>query len=177
MSVSSLHLSSFPVITRHSVLPSELGFHCLLEFAHTHVHRVSDAIQPSYPLSPASPPALSLSQHRGLFQWVGCLHQVAKVLMLHLQHQLSNECSGLISFRVDCFDLLAVQGTLKSHLQHRNSKASILWHSTLFMVQLLHPYMTTGKIMALTVWTFVDKVMSLLFNTLSWFVVAFFFQG
>ena len=76
----------------------------------------------------------------------------------------SNECSGLISFRMDWLDLLAVQGTLKSLLQHHSSKASILWHSAFFMVQLSHPYMTTGKIMALTRWTFVGKFMSQLFS-------------
>ena len=79
----------------------------------------------------------------------------------------SNEYSGLISFRMDCLDLLAVQGTLKSLLQHHSSKASILWHSAFFIVQLSHPYMTTGKTIALTRWTFVGKVMSLLFNMLS----------
>ena len=78
-----------------------------------------------------------------------------------LQHQ-SYEYSGLISFRIDWFDLLAVQGSLKSLLQHHSSKASILWHSAFFMVQLLHPYMTTGKTIALTKWTFVGKIMSLL---------------
>ena len=82
----------------------------------------------------------------------------------------SNEYSELISLRIDWFNLLAVQGTLKSLLQHHNSKASIVWHSTFFMVQLSHPYMTTGKTIALTIWTFVSKVMSLLFNTLSRFV-------
>ena len=81
----------------------------------------------------------------------------------------SNESSGLISFRVDWFDLLAVQGTLKSLLQHHSSKASVLWHSVFFVVQLSHPYMTTGKTIALTRWTFVGKVMSLLFNILSRF--------
>ena len=80
----------------------------------------------------------------------------------------SNEHSGLISFRMDWLDLLAVQGTLKSLLQHHSSKASILWHSALFIVQLSHPYMTSGKTIALTRWTFVGKVMSLLFNMLSW---------
>ena len=85
-----------------------------------------------------------------------------------------NEYSGLISFRVDWFDLLAVQGTLKSLLQYHSSKASTLQHSAFFMVQLLHPYMTTGKkTIALTIWTFVGKVMSLLFNMLSRFVIAF----
>ena len=84
----------------------------------------------------------------------------------------ANEYSGLISFRIDRFDLLAVQGTLKSLLQHHCSKASILRHSAFFMVQLSHPYMTTGKTIALTRWTFVGKVMSLLFNTRSRFVIA-----
>ena len=85
----------------------------------------------------------------------------------------SNEYSGLISFRMDWFDLLVVQGTLKSLLQHRSSKASILQHSAFLMVQLLHPYMTTGKIIALTRWTFVGKVISLLFNMLSRLVIGF----
>ena len=84
-----------------------------------------------------------------------------------------NEYSGLIYFRVDYFDLLAVRGTLKSLLQHRSSKASILWCSVSFMVQLSHPCMATGKTIALTIWTFVGKVTSLLFNTLTRFVVAF----
>ena len=85
----------------------------------------------------------------------------------------SNEYSGLISFRIDCFDLLAVQGTLKSLLQHHSSKSSILWCSAFFIVQLPHPYMTTGKIIALTRWTFVSKVMTLLFNMLSRLVITF----
>ena len=86
---------------------------------------------------------------------------------------LSNEYSGLISFRIDRFDLLAVQGTLKSLLQHHSSKASILQHSAFFVVQLLHPYMTTGKTIASTKRAFVSKVLSLLFSTLSRFVMAF----
>ena len=86
----------------------------------------------------------------------------------------SNEHSGLISFRMDWLDLLAVQGTLNSLLQNHSSKASILWRSALFIVQLLHPYMTTGKTIALTRWTFVGKVMSLLFNMLSRLVIIFF---
>ena len=85
----------------------------------------------------------------------------------------SNEYSGLISFRIDWLDLLAVQGTLKSLLQHHSSKASILSHSAFFIVQLSHPYMTTGKTIALTRWTFVGKVMSLLFNMLSRLVITF----
>ena len=85
----------------------------------------------------------------------------------------SSEYSGLISFRMDCFDLLAVQETLKSLLQHHNSKASVLWHSALFIVQLSQSYMTAGKTIALTRWTFISKLMSLLFNRLSRLVIAF----
>ena len=85
----------------------------------------------------------------------------------------SNEYSGLISFRIDRLDLLAVQVTLKRLLQHHSSKASILWCSVLFIVQLSHPYMTTGKTIALTRWTFIGKVMSLFFNMLSRLVIAF----
>ena len=91
---------------------------------------------------------------------------------LQLQHQFF-QYSGVISFRIDWFDLLAVQGTLKSLLQHRSSEASVLQCSAFFRVQLSHPYMTTGKTIALTRWTFVSKVMSLLFNTLSRFVIVF----
>ena len=86
----------------------------------------------------------------------------------------SNEYSVLISFRIEWFDLLAVQGTLNSLLQHHTSKASILWYSIFFVVQLSYPYMTTGKSIALTIWTFIGKVMSLLFNRLSRFFIAFF---
>ena len=100
--------------------------------------------------------------------------QVAKVLEFQFSISPSNKYSGLISFRMDRLNLLAVQGTLKNLLQHHSSKASILWHSTFFIVQLSHPYMTTGKTIALTRWTFVGKVMSLLFNMLSTFTIAFF---
>ena len=84
----------------------------------------------------------------------------------------SNEYSGLISFRIDWFDLLAVQGTLKGLLQHHSSKASILWHSAFFIVQLSHPYMATGKTIALNIWPFVGKVMSLLFDMLSRLIIG-----
>ena len=84
----------------------------------------------------------------------------------------SNEYSGLISFRLDWFDLLAIQGTFKSLLQHHSSEASVLQHSAFFMIQLSHPYMMTGKTIALTIWTFVGKVISVLFNTLFRFVIA-----
>ena len=116
----------------------------LPELAQTHVHRVGDAILSSHPLSSPSPPAFNLSQHQGLFQWLSSLHQRAKVLEFELQHQF-NVYSGLISFRMDWLDLLAVQGTLNSLLQHHSSKASILQCSAFFMVQLSHPYMTTEK--------------------------------
>ena len=115
-----------------------------------------------------SPLALSLSQHHSLFQWVGFSHQVAKVLDLQLQHQ-----SFPWIFRVDKFDLLVVQGTLKSLLHHHSLEASVLQHSTFFTVQLSHLYMTTGKTIALTRQTFVGTVTSLLFNMLSRFVTAF----
>ena len=117
------------------------------ESTQTHVHRVSDAIQPSHPLSSPSPPALNLSQNQGLFKWVSSLHQVAKVLEFPLQYQSYQWHPGLISFRMDWLDLLAVQGTLKSLFQHHSSKASILQRSAFFIVQLSHPYMTTGKTM------------------------------
>ena len=139
--------------------------HQLPESTQTHVHWVGEANQPSHPLSTTSPPALNLSQHWGLFQWVSSSHQVARVLQFQLQHQSfqwtpsfsfsispSNEYSGLISFRIDWMDLLGVQGTLKSLLQHHSSKASILHCSGFFIVQLSHPYMTTGKTIALTRW-------------------------
>ena len=147
--------------------------HQLPEFTETHVDRVNDAIQPSHPLSSPSPPAPNPSQHRSLFQWVSYSHQRAKVLEFSFNISSSNEHTGLISFRMDWLDLLAVQGTLKSLLQHHSPKASILRCSAFFMVQLSHPYMTTGKTIALTRWTFVDKVMSLLFNTLSRLVITF----
>ena len=118
------------------------------------------AIQPSHLLLPPSPYAFNPSQHQGLFQWVSSLHQVAKYWGFSFSISSSNEYSGLISLRSDWLDLLAVQGTLKSLLQHHNSKASILQYSTFFMVQLSHPYITSGKTTALTIWTFFNKVMS-----------------
>ena len=143
----------------------------LLGFAQVHVHCAGDAIQPSHPPTPSFPSAFNLSQHHGLLQWVSCLHQVAKVLALQLQHPKSIQ--GLSSFKIDWFDLFAFQGTLKSLLQCYSSKASTLQCSAFFMVQLSHPYMTTGKTTALTVWSFVGKVMSLFANMLSRVVTAF----
>ena len=138
--------------------------HQLPELAQTHVFQVGDAIQPSHPLSSPSPPAFSLSQQQGLFPasvspfFASGGHQYWS---FSFSISPSSEYSGLISFRMDWLDLLAVQRTLKSLLQHRSSKASIR-RSAFFIVQLSHPYMTTGKTIALTRWTFVGKVMSLL---------------
>ena len=113
-----------------------------------------------HPLLSPSPPAFNLSQHQGLFQWVGSSLQVAKYWSFSFSISPSNEYSWLISFRMDWLDLLAVQVTLKSLLQHHSSKASILWHSAFFMVQISHLYMTTKKTIVLTIWIFVGKVMS-----------------
>ena len=146
--------------------------HHLPEFAQTHVRWIGDAIQPSYLLSSPSLHVLNLSQHQGLL--LALLIRWPKYWSFSISP--SSEYSGLISFRIDWFDLLAVQGTLKSLLQHHSSKASILSCSAFFMVQLSHWYMTTGKTIALASQTFVSKVMSLVFNMLSRFVIAF-FQG
>ena len=137
-------MSSFPVI------------HQLLELTQTYVHQVSDAIQPSHPLS--SPLLLLLIfLSITVFPNESVLHiRWPKYWSFSFSISPSNEYSGLISFRIDWFDLLAVQGTLKSLLQHHNSKASILQCSAFFMVQLSHPYMTTGKTIALTRPTFVS---------------------
>ena len=130
--------------------------HQLLEFTQTHVHWVGDAMQPSHPLSSPSSPALNLSQHQGLSKWVSSLHQVAKIWSFSFNISPSNEHPWLVSFRMDWLDLLAVQGTFKSLLQHHSSKASIFQHSAFFIVQLSHLYMTTGKTIALTRLAFVD---------------------
>ena len=124
-------------------MPGYPVHHQLPELTQTHVHWVSDAIQPSRSLS--------------LSKWVSSSHQVAKYWSFSFSISPSSEYSGLISFRMDWLDLLAVQGTLKSLLQHHGSKASILWRSAFFIVQLSHPYMTTGKTKALTRWTLLTK--------------------
>ena len=116
---------------------------------------------------------LRLCQHQGLFQWVSSSHQWPKYWSFSFNISPSNEYSGLISFRMDWLDLLAVQGTLKCILQHHSSKASILRRSAFFIVQLTQSYMTTGKTTALTRWTFAGKVKSLLFNMLSRLVITF----
>ena len=136
--------------------------HQLPEPTQTHVHRVSDAIQLSHPLSSLSPPTFSLSQHHGFSnELILCIRWPE--LSFSFSISPSNEYSGLISFRIDWLDLLAVQRTLKNLLQHHSSKASILQCSAFFIVQLSHPYMTSGKTIALTRRTFVGRVMSLLF--------------
>ena len=151
--------------------------HKLLEFTQTHVHWVTNIIQPSHPLLSHSPPTFNHSQHQDLFKWVCSSHQVAKVSATWWSFSFnispSNEYSGLISFKMDWLDLLTVQGTLKSLLQYHSSKASVLQCSAFFKVQLSHPYMTTGKAIVLTRWTFVGKVMSLFFNMLSMLVITF----
>ena len=140
--------------------------HQLLELTQTYVHQ-TDAIQPSHPLSSPSLPTFNFSRHQGLSSESVLCIMWPKNWSFSFSISPSNEYSGLISFRMDWLDLLAVQGTLKHLLQHHSSKASILWCSAFFMVQLSHPYMTTGKTIALTRQTFVVKVMSLLFNMLS----------
>ena len=147
--------------------------HQLPEFTQTHIHQVSDAIQPSHPLLSPSPPAPNPSQYQSLFQWVNCSHEVPKYWSFSFSIIPSKEIPGLISFRMDRLDILATQGTFKSLLQHHSSKASILWRSAFFTVQLSHPYMTTRKTITLTRRTFVGKVMSLLLNMLSRLVITF----
>ena len=149
--------------------------HQLPEFTQTHVHRVSDAIQPSHLLSsshfifcrpllllPPIPPSIRVFSNESTLRmrWPNYWNFSLSIIP-------SNEHSGLVSFRMDWLDLLAFQGTRKGLVKHHSSKASILWHSAFFTVQLSHPYMTTGKTIALTRQTFVGKVMSLLLKMLS----------
>ena len=146
--------------------------HQLPESTQTHVHRVGDAIQPSHPLSfPSS--ALNFPSIRVFSNESALCIRWPKYWSFSFSISPSNEHPGLISFRTDWLDLLVVQGTLKNLLQHHSPKASILQHSAFFIVQLSHPYMTTGKTITLTRWTFVGKVMSLLFNMLSRLVITF----
>ena len=119
--------------------------HQLPEFTQTHVHQVGDAIQPPHPLSSPSPPAPNPSQHQSLSNESTLLMRWLKYWSFSFSISPSNEHPGLISFRMDWLDLLTVQGTLKSLLQHHSSKASILQRSAFFIVKLSHPYMTTGK--------------------------------
>ena len=154
-------------------MPGLPVYHQLPEFTQTHFDWVGDAIQPSHPLLSPSPPAFNLSQHQGLFQWVSSSHQVVKVLEFQFQHQ-----SLQWTPRTD----LLYDGLIGSPCHPRDSqessptpqsKASIIQCSSFFTVQFSHPYITTGENIVFTRWTFVDKVMSLLFNTLSRLVITF----
>ena len=158
--------------------PGLLVHHQLPEFTQTYIHRVSDAIQPSHPLSSPSPPAPNPSQIRVFSNESTLRMRCPKYWSFSFNISPSKEHPGLISFRMDWLDLLAVQGPLKSLLQHHSSKASILLQcSAFFIVQLSHPWTTTRKTIALTIWTFVGKVMSLLFNVLSRLVITFLPSG
>ena len=118
-------------------------------------------------------PSSIIPSNKSLFKWVSSSHLVTKVLESQLQHQSFKWIFRTDFFRIDCLDLLAIQGILKSLLQHHSPKASNLWRSAFFMIQLSYPYMTTGKTIALTRWTFVGYLMFLLFNKLSGLVIAF----
>ena len=155
---------------QHSRLPCPSP---TLRLTQTHVYWVSDALQPSHPLFPLLlPPSIFPSITVFSNESVLCIRW-PKYWSFSFSISRSNERSRLISFRMEWLGLLAVQGTLKSLLQHHSSKASILQHSTFFIVQLSHPYMTTGENISLTIQTFVGKVMSLLFNMLSRLVIAY----
>ena len=143
------------------------------EFTQTHVHQVGDGIQPSHPLLSPSPPAPIPPSIRVFSNESTLCMRWPKYWGFSFSISPSYEHPGLVSIRVDWLDLLAVQETLKSLLQHHSSKASILQCSAFFTVQLSHPYMTTGKTIALTRQTFVGKVMSLLLNMLSRLVITF----
>ena len=162
---------STPVLPVHHHLP---------EFTQTHIHRVGDSIQPSHPLSSPFPPAPNPFQHQSFSSESTLRMRWPKYWSFSFSIIPSKEIPGQISFRMDWLDLFAVQGTLKSLLQHHSSKAfsstaqfKILQRSAFFTVQLSHPYMTTGKTIALTRQTFVGKVMSLLFNMPSRLVITF----
>ena len=147
--------------------------HQVPELAQTYIHRVGDAIKPSHPLLSLSLPDFNLSQHQvSSDESVFCIRW-PKYWSFSVSISPSNEYSGLISFRTDWFDLPTIQGILKSLLQYHSSKALILWCSAFFMVQLPHPYMSTGKTIALTRWNFVEKVMFLLFNMLPRLAITF----
>ena len=153
-------------------MPGFLVHHPLLELSETHGHWVSDAIQPSFPLLSLFPPSIFPSIRVFSNESILCIRW-PKYWSFRFSTSLSYDYSGLISFTVDWLDLLAVQGTLKSFIQHHSSKALHLQHSAFFIVQLSHPYMTTGESTALTRWTFISKVMPLLFNMLSRLVITF----
>ena len=161
---TAAHQASLSIINSQSLLKL-MSIESVLPSNHLILHPT---------ISSLSPPAFNRSQHIRIFsnELALCIRW-PKYWSFSLIIGPSNEYSGLISFRIDWFDLLAVQGTLKSLLQHHSSKASIVWCSAFFMVQLSHPYMTTGKTTVLTRQTFIDKVMSLLFSMLFRFAIAF----
>ena len=146
--------------------------HHLLKFAQVHVHCIGDAIQPSHPLMPLLFQPLLFPSIREFSNDSSVCIIWAKYWSFSFSIRPSCEDAGLISLKNDWFDLLAVQGTLRSLLQHHSLKTSILWHFTFFIVQVSQLYVTTGKIIALTIWTFFSRVVSLLFNILSRFVIA-----
>ena len=168
-----LHRLPFTNMYKWEFVPSHVCLEFVCLFVPTHVHWINDAIQ----LSPSLSPLLllpSVFPSIRVFSSESALHiRWPKYWSFSFSISLSNEYSGLISFRIDWFDLLALQGTLKSLLQHHSLKSSILRCSAFFMVQLLHLYMTTGKAVDLTIWIFVGKMMPLLFNTLYRFVIVF----
>ena len=164
--ISSVQFSgSVPTIwdSTNSSRPGLPVHHQLPESTQTHVHWVSDAIQPSHPLLSPSPPAFSHSSIRVFSNESVLCIRWPKYWSFSFSISPSNEYSGLISFRIDWLDLLAVRGNLKSLLQQHSSKAWVIWHSAFFIVQLSQPYMFTGKTTALTRQTFVSKVISLCF--------------
>ena len=171
MTCSVMSDSLWPMIC--STPPGHPVHHQLPEFTQTHAHWVGDTTQPSHPLSSPSPPPSIFPSIRVFsnesvlrIRWPNCWSFSFSI-------SSSNEYSGPISFRMNWLDLLSVQGTLKTILQHHSTKASILQCSAFFIVQLSHPFITTGKTIPLTRWTFVGKAMSLLFNMLSWLVITF----
>ena len=147
--------------------------HQLTEFTQIHVHRVSDAIQPSHPLPSPCPHAPKPSQHQSLFQWVNSSCEVAKVLEFQLQHHSFQRNPRADFLQNGMVGSPCSPRDYQSLLQHHSSKGSVLWCSAFFTVQLSHPYKTTGKTIALTRWAFVGKVMSLLLNMLSRLVITF----
>ena len=172
-SLSMFHYLQFHGL-QHSSTSGFPVFCCLPKFAQTHVHWA--AIQSSHSLSPLLLLISIFSSIRVFYSELAICIRWSKYWSFRFSISPSNEYSGLIFFRIDWFHLLAVQEDLKSLLQHHNSKASILQHPAMFMVQVSHPYMTTVKTIALTLWIFVGKVMSLLFNTPPMFVMAFLFM-
>ena len=154
-------------------MPGSPVLHYLTEFAQTHVHQVGDASNHLIFCPPLLLLPLIFPRIRVFFNESVLCIRWPKYWSFSFTISPSNEYSGLISFRMDLLDLLGVQGTLKSLLQHPSSKASVLWCSAFFIAQLSHSYMTTGKTVALTRWTLVGKVMPLLFNMLSRLVITF----